>query len=227
MAIIVMSVGGSLLVPHSIDPVFLKSFQSLILQLRKKHKIVLVTGGGKTARDYIQVVQKFTSNKDFASLVGIETTKLHAALVASLFGKFHLVPDDLEDVKKDLQKDGLVVCGALGFQPKMTSDGDAALIAAYLHADFFVNLTNVAGLFDKDPHTSKQAKLIREISFADFLSLSKKIKYHAGQHFVLDQSAAEIISRNTISTYILDGKKLKNILACFSGKPYVGTLIHG
>ncbi|MBI5391930.1 UMP kinase [Candidatus Woesearchaeota archaeon] len=227
MGIIVFSVGGSLIVPDTINPSFLSSFQKLIVQLKKKHSIVLVTGGGKIARDYITAIRKFTPDERFSSLVGIASTKLNASLVAGLFGHFHLVPDSLQEVRKSLELHNLVVCGALGFQPNMTSDGDAALIASYLKADFFVNLTNVDGLYDKDPHAFKNAKLLKTISFRDFLKMANAIVYTPGQHFVLDQAAAQLIAREKIATYILNGHDLKNVLSALSGKSFTGTRIYG
>ncbi|MBI2148453.1 hypothetical protein HYU23_02140, partial [Candidatus Woesearchaeota archaeon] len=126
---------------------------------------------------------------------------------------------------KQLDKKGLVFCGALGFQPNMTSDGDAAQIAEYLKADFFVNLTNVNGLFEKDPRKFKNAKLIKRISYREFLSIVDRIKYEAGQHFVLDQTAAEIINKAKIKTIIINGKNLDNFIKYLNNKRFLGTVI--
>ena len=132
----VISLGGSLIIPKEIDVNFLKRFSVIVKDLIKRgNSVVLVCGGGSIARKYISVVTKMKFKKNFESLVGIETTKLNASLVASFFGKFHLLPDSLNDVYAELKKDKIVVCGALGFQPKMTSNSDAAMIAQYINAD--------------------------------------------------------------------------------------------
>ena len=48
---IVISLGGSLIVPEEIDVEFLKKFRDLILaQVEKGKKFVIITGGGKTCR---------------------------------------------------------------------------------------------------------------------------------------------------------------------------------
>lgn len=221
----VISLGGSLIIPDEIDKKFLMKFASVIKDLIKNgNSVAIVCGGGSIARKYISVVETLKVNENFKSLVGIECTKTNAALVASFFKKFHLIPNSLEDVSKELRKDKLAVCGALGFQPKMTSDGDAALIASHIKADYFINLTNVDGLYNKDPK-SWGAKFIPAISFSDFDLIISKIDFKAGQHFVLDQFAAKVIMREKIKTIILNGKDLENIKIFFSGEKFRGTVI--
>lgn len=223
----VISLGGSLIIPKDIDVKFLVNFSRIIKSLIKRgNSVVVVCGGGSIARKYISVVRKNNSNKDFESLVGIETTKLNASLVAAFLERFHLLPDSLDEVSRELKKDRIIVCGALGFVPKMTSDGDAALIARHIHADYFINLTNVDGLYSKDPKI-KGAKFISRISFNDFNKMISRIKYKAGQHFVLDQSAARIIMRERIETVILKGSNLRNLERFFSCRSFRGTVING
>src|SRR3989344_1210744 len=125
----VISLGGSIIVPDKVNFKFLENFSKLINKYKKKYKFVIVTGGGGTARKYISSLRKEKLGEDVYSLIGIATTKLNARLVA----------DSLKEVTNLLKRKGLVVCGALGFQPEMTSDGDAAEIAKYLNADF-INL---------------------------------------------------------------------------------------
>ena len=43
---IVISLGGSIIVPNKVDYKFLSEFKKLILMYSKKNKIVIVTGGG-------------------------------------------------------------------------------------------------------------------------------------------------------------------------------------
>lgn len=221
----VISLGGSLIIPDEINHKFLFKFSAIIKEIIKRgDSIVIVCGGGSIARKYISVVNSLKVNEDFSSLVGIECTKTNAALVASYFKKFHLIPNSLADVDKELRKDKLAVCGALGFQPKMTSDGDASQIAAHIKADYLINLTNVDGLYNKDP---KQwgAKFIPAVSFSDFDKIISQIDFKAGQHFVLDQFAAKIIMREKIKTAILNGSDLENIKKFFNDEKFRGTVI--
>ena len=222
---IVFSLGGSLIIPNTINIRYLKKFSLLIHKLKKKYKIVIVTGGGTTARRYINALRKVKLEEPYTSLVGIESTKLNASLVAGFLNHFHLIPDSLSEVKKTLNKEGLVVCGALGFQPEMTSDGDAAMIATHLKANCFINLTNVNGLYTKNPFTSISAEFIPKISISNFNKIVSKMKFKAGQHFVLDQNATKIIHKHKIKTIIINGNKLKEIEKFLDNKKFLGTII--
>ncbi len=221
---VVISLGGSVIVPDKVDYNYLKKFKKLISKFSKKNKVVIVTGGGSTARDYINSVKKISSKELVNSVVGIAATRLNARLVAGIFDKIDLIPEELKDVKKDLRNNNLVICGALGMQPNMTSDGNAAEVAELIKADFFINITNVKGLYTSNPKTNKNAKFIEKISFEDFMTRVNKIKFKAGQHFVLDQSAAKIINKSKTKTYIVDSN-LKNIEKVLKGKKFEGTTI--
>lgn len=220
---IVISLGGSLIIPNNIDYDFLAKFKKTIKKF-KKHKIIIVTGGGKIARIYIEALKKQGLNNKIQSLIGIKTTKLNAMLLSNFLNTHILIPDSIITLKKLLKKHNIVVCGALGYKPNMTSDGTAADIAGALKADLFINMTNVSGLYNKDPRKFKNAKFIPKISFKDFLKVTKKIKFKAGQHFVLDQTAARIITKHKTKTIIL--KSIGNLENCIKGKKFTGTIIN-
>ena len=51
--IIVLSLGGSLIVPDKPNQEFLNSFKKTLEKNYKKYKFIVVCGGGKIARKYI------------------------------------------------------------------------------------------------------------------------------------------------------------------------------
>lgn len=223
MGKVVISLGGSIIVPDKVDYTYLKKFSKFVKKFSRKNKVVVVTGGGSTARKYIESLRHLTNKKDVFSIVGIATTRLNARLVSGVFGIKEKIPESLPEVKKALRKRNLVVCGALGMQKNMTSDGNAAEVAEAIKG-IFVNITNVDGLYTSNPKTNKNAKFIPSVSFSDFMERVNKIKFKAGQHFVLDQSAAKIINRSKIKTYIVSND-LKNLDRLLKGKNFVGTVI--
>jgi uridylate kinase len=220
---IVISLGGSVIIPDKVDLEYLNKFKKTILKLKKKHQIVIVTGGGSIARTYIDALKKDNLDNKTLSHIGIFTTRLNARLVAAILNIKH-VPSTEKELKKIAKRERLIVTGALGFHPNMTSDGTAAEAALHLKADLLINITNVPGLFTKDPRKFKDAKQIPRISFKDFDRITKKIKFKAGQHFVLDQSAADIIYKSKIPTAIVT-KDIKNLERLIQGKNFKGTLI--
>lgn len=219
---IVLSLGGSVLVPDNVDVKFLKDFKKMLLGMNRKFIVVL--GGGRTARIYINGLRSGKLDIKTQSLMGIGITRMHAKFLSYFFGKVanSSIPTSMKDVRNLLGKNKVVFCGGLRYEPDNTSDGTAATLAHYFGTEF-INITNVKGLFTKDPKL-KGAKFISNISFNDFHKMATKIKYVPGQHFVLDQNAAGLIKRYRIKTVIV-GKDLKNLQKCLKSKKFVGTLI--
>jgi len=224
MGTYVISIGGSAIVPGKININFLKKLKKTVKKISRNNKIILVCGGGYPSRKYMDAARALGASESLAALAGIRTTKLNATLVAlATYGGIEM-PDSLKEVGKLLKKHNIIVCGALGFQPNMTSDGDAADIARYMKAKMFINLTDVSGLYDKNPKKYKSAKFIPKISFNEFSKITSKIKYKPGQHFVLDQAGSKIIKKHRIKTVILKG--LDNLERVILGKKFKGTTIN-
>jgi|SRR3989344_8296460 len=219
MQTIVISLGGSIIVQEKINYKFLNEFKRIILK-HKEYKFIIVTGGGKTARTYIEAARKEKLSEEEISFLGILTTRLNANLIADIFNQSR-VPETHQEINNI--KERIIVCGALDNKSKMTSDTNAAQIAKDKKAKFFINMTNVPGLFTDDPKTHKNASLIPFITHKDFNNKIQKIKFKAGQHFILDQKASEIIKRNNITTIIIEGNnQLENIL---NNQKFIGTII--
>ncbi|RME54857.1 UMP kinase [Candidatus Woesearchaeota archaeon] len=222
MKTIVISVGGSLIVPKEINYQFIKQLKKCLLKFKDK-KFVICTGGGHTARMYINALKKENINEYNLDLMGIEATRLNAYLLSSFFGQMSNkeIPTTLEEIGDAVKVNKVVVCG--GLTPSQTSDGTTAMIADYLNADVLINMTNVDGLFDKDPNKYKNAKFIPKLSHKEFSKIIAKVKKKPGMHFVLDHEAAEITMKAGIKVVIMKGvKNLENFL---SSKKFKGTVI--
>lgn len=229
MKIMVISLGGSLIVPEKVDFEFLKRFKSALQKHYKNWRFVIVCGGGSIARKYISLLEhnKTHSEKEL-SIAGIRVTRMNALLLMELFGKKEAndtLPMNMIEVKNNLHKNKVVICGALRYASKSTSDGTAAKLAHSLGAEF-INMTNVKGLFTANPNTNKNARFIPWESWKDFDKRANAIKYHSGQHFVLDQKAATMIRKYKTKTYIIDGD-VRNIDKILSNKKFIGTVICG
>ena len=73
----------------------------------------------------------------------------------------------MKEIKNLIMKNDIVFCGALRYEKNQTSDTVAATLARSFNCEF-INLTNVRGLYDKNPKRFRSAKFIPEISFKDF-----------------------------------------------------------
>jgi len=223
--LIVISLGGSLIIPDDINLRFLKEFKKIILGNKNKYKFIIVCGGGSIARKYISALRVSGINEELQSLSGISATRMNARFMNYFFNidPEHGIPHTMEVLRKYLRKQDVVFCGALEYKPKQTSDSTAAEIAKKLKA-IFVNLSNVAGLYTKNPQNNKDAKFIPKISWIDFYKMAHKEKFKPGQHFVLDQTASTIIMKNKIKTYLL-GKNLREFENFLKNKKFKGTII--
>lgn len=224
--VIVLSLGGSQIIPDDVNYNYLKEFKKVLMRNKRKYKFIVVCGGGSLARKYIKAIIKEKKNERLQSLAGISATRTNARFMNYFFGidPVHGIPHKMRIVKKYIKKMDIIFCGALEYKPDQTSDSTAAEIARKFKAEF-INITNVAGLHDKNPLVYKDAKFIPEITWEDFDKMVNKIKFKPGQHFVLDQTASKIIKRGKIPTYIIkDPKQLDNLL---NRRKFRGTIIKG
>lgn len=223
--VIVLSLGGSLIIPGEINVKYLKDFKKIILKNIKKYKFIIVCGGGSIARKYISALQEIGMNENFQSFAGISATRMNARFMSYFFNQNQErgIPHKMRELRRYVKKFDVVFCGALEYQPHQTSDSTAAEIAKEFRCSF-INLTDVPGLYNKNPKEHKDARFIPEIPLEDFYEMVNKIKFKPGQHFVLDQTASKIILENKITTYILgeDMKQLDNLL---NNKKFKGTTI--
>ena len=144
-----------------------------------------------------------------------------------IFGKEanQILPMNMQEVKANLHKNHVVICGALRYADNSTTDSTAAHLANFLRTPL-INITNVNGLYSANPLTHKNTKFIPSSSWKNFEKRAHRIKYHAGQHFVLDQQASTLIRKHRTKTYII-GKNLNNLNNILNHKPFLGTVIEG
>jgi uridylate kinase len=220
--VIVISLGGSIIIPAEVNVKFLKKFKKTIIQNTKKYKFVIVCGGGSIARKYINALKD--KSHELQSYAGISATRMNARFMSYFFDFDQKeIPHTIETVKEKLKAQSIVFCGALGYKKEQTSDSTSAQVAEELNAKF-INITNVDGLYSKDPKKYKDAKLIKNISKKDFNILAKKIQFKPGQHFVLDQKASQIILDKNIPTYIINASA-KQLDYLLKNKKFTGTTI--
>ncbi len=219
---VTISVGGSLICPdEKIDYSFLKSFKKVIDSFQQQYKFAICTGGGNIARVYIAALRKQKCNKQQQDEIGILCTQLNAQLLTFYFRLPDKIPLSIQEVIQRSKRSHIVIFG--GLWPGTTSDGTAAEIGRQLGSKLFINITNVSGLFDKNPKKYPHAKLIRKISHEDFNVQVRKIKEMPGQHFVLDRKAAQLTFQAGMRVIILGG--LENLKRVLEKKSFVGTVI--
>ena len=224
---IVLSLGGSLIIPEGVDYKYLEKLKKIIVKHTKKYKFILVCGGGDIARKYIAALKKIKTNELLQSFAGIGTTRMNARFMSYFFGldPKEGIPHTMELIEKRIKNHNIIFCGALEYKPNQTSDSTAAKVAKHFNTKF-INLTNIKGLYTKNPKRYKDAKFIQKISWNDFNTMAQKINFKPGQHFVLDQTAAKMIKKYKIETLIL-GQEVKQLDNFLNKKKFIGTTISG
>lgn len=221
---IIISLGGSLIVPDQIDVNFLKDFKSLILsQVAQGKKFVIITGGGKVCRRY-QEAAKSLANPSHVDLdwIGIAALKLNAELLRIVFGEnSHDQVISNFSTNFDFQKS--VVIGS-AYKPGHSTDWDAVLAAKTVGAKKIINLSNIDYAYDKDPNKFPDAKKIEKISWSEYRDLIPK-EWNPGLSTPFDPIASKMAEEKKIEVAILNGKNISNLEKCLNGQDFAGTKI--
>lgn len=224
---IVISVGGSLIVPDQISTLFLKRLKAFVLeQIQHGKKLVIITGGGKTARRYQEAADTVSVlTADDLDWLGLHATRLNGHLLRTIFRDVaHPViitnPDDVVDVPPSAK---LII--AAGYRPGASTDLRAVQIACNLGAKKVVNLSNVDYAYDKDPKKYKNATRITETDWDSFRALLPE-KWDPGLSSPFDPIAAREAERNGIEVAIINGTRLKQVEKYLAGERFIGTRIH-
>lgn len=219
----VISVGGSFFVSETILVDKIIDFCNSINEMSNEFNFVLVIGGGRTARNYQDAARTLGANNFELDTIGINSTRLNALLFLNkLNNANNSVLLNVRDAKKIIEKGKIPVFG--GLSEGQTSDAVAALICEYLGFEF-INLSNVDGVFDRDPNEFEDATLFRELSFNDMQFLLREKLIEPGQNLFVDMQAALILSRSKIKSYFLNGNHLENFKNCLKNYDFKGTIV--
>ncbi|MEI8361084.1 MAG: UMP kinase [bacterium] len=222
--IIVISLGGSLIVPEKIDSDFLSEFKSLITaEINHGYKFILICGGGKTARNYQQAASVVSSIKsEDLDWLGIHATRINAHLLRTIFrsvAESRIVTNPTVNIK--FTKNLLI---AAGWKPGFSTDFDAVLLAKKFGAHKIINLSNITYVHDKDPNLHKDAKQIKEISWKNFRKLLPK-RWSPGLNSPFDPIASKEAESLGLQVNITNGQDLINLKNCLNDEEFFGTII--
>ena len=221
---IVVSVGGSLIVPDGIDVDFLSRFKALILEkVQHGFTFSIIAGGGKIARRYQDAANAVTElSRQDLDWIGIHSTRLNAQLLRNIFvGYAH--QQVVKNPTIDIEADEPIIIGA-GWQPGCSTDYDAVLMAKNLGATRLVNLSNIDYVYDADPRKNQSAKKIEKISWTAFRKLIPE-EWDPGLSSPFDPVAAKEAEAIGLEVAIINGAKLEEFSNYLDDKSFIGTVI--
>ena len=201
----------------------LKDYAAFFVKQSKICQPVLVAGGGKIARYFINHARSSGADESTLDELGIEISRLNAKLLiyALKNNAYPHPPTNLTEVKQAVDSGLIVVTG--GLHPGQSTNGSAALIAEKINAAEFLNATDVDGIYDSDPNKNKKAKKFKSVELKDLRRLLVHEYSMAGGYDLMDIVALKVIERSKIKTKIIKSD-IKTIEKAIKGLS-VGTQI--
>jgi uridylate kinase len=211
---IVVKVGGSLLLSKQkvINHKFVTQFCQIIKEGVNYDQIIIVCGGGSLAREYIAFLRDNRINEAFCDSIGIEISRLNSKLIIACIGDkaYPTVPENLKELSLALQFGKIIVMG--GIQPGQSTTSVAMEVAEYIGANKVLILTDVEGIYDKDPGKNPDAKFIQKLTYDELNNLLQKssssTQSAAGEYRIFDLVSLQIIRRSNIKVLITSGHNL-------------------
>lgn len=218
---LIISLGGSIIVPGEIDKVFLKRFREIILSLEQT-RFMIICGGGKICRDYQNVAKEIAEiTKEDLDWIGIRATRLNAELVRAAFGKM-AYEKVIHDPDEDIDMSKRIVIGA-GFEPGSSTDLRAVQVAKRFGAGQVVNMSNIDYVYSDDPKNNPDAKKLTDITWADFRKLVGN-EWSPGLNMPFDPIASKAAEAAGLKVVII-GNDMGNLEKLLKEEPFRGTTI--
>jgi len=225
LARVVLSIGGSVLVPDEKDDAYISGLAKMLKNLSADCKLLVVTGGGRISRYYIRTGRELGMAETELDELGIMATRMNARLLSGALEGYanKIPPSTVEGAASIKDKHKIIVMG--GTAPGWTTDFVAASLAEAVGAARLVNATSVDGVYTADPKKSKKAKMLREMSYDDLIMLSGSGHAKAGPTVVFDPLAARLISKAGIPLYVVNGRNLDALRSSIQGRSFHGTKV--
>jgi uridylate kinase len=223
--------GGSILAPAELDSAFLQEVASRLAAWSKERQLFVVVGGGSPARKYIQAARLSGVAEDLLDRIGIQATRLNAQTLACILRRLGAdvnleIPHTTAQAMRFGEQHAIVVMG--GTAPGHSTDYVAVELAVEGKCARFVDATNVAGVYTRDPNKHKDAQFKPRLTFEELLGIIEEREWTAaGAPGVIDGPATVLLARNGVPTSVVQGTDLDNLGKAVAGKPFHGTCVSG
>ncbi len=207
------------------DVDFLRGLASLLHELSKARIIMVVCGGGRIARYYIEHGRALGGTEEELDWCGIAVTRLNATLLNIALGEGAVkgVPETCERAVELAVKGKIVTMG--GTVPGHTTDAVSAMVARHIGADRIVNATSTDAVYSRDPEEDSSAERFTSLTLEYFYELVKDREHGAGQSTIFDSKGARIAMESRIPIFVVNGRNLREIKNAVRGDEIEGTVI--
>ncbi len=211
-----------------IDPLVVDSIARQIMEvLGFGVELAVVVGGGNIWRG--QAGSSKGMDRATADYMGMLATVINALALMDALEKHGVVVRvqtaiEMKEVAEPyirrraithLEKGRVVIFAAGNGNPYFSTDTTAALRAAEIEADVMLKATKEAGVYDADPRTHPEARMLEEIRYLDVLKDNLK---------VMDATATSLCMDNNIPIVVFNINIYGNILKVVLGDS-IGTYV--
>lgn len=218
--------GGSIITPDLPDVECIREVTKALRELRKrKHEVLVVVGGGKISRIYIDIARRLKASDPYCDAIGIDATRLNARLLIAALKELAEPNPALtfEAAIRAMLRGKIPVMG--GTTPGQTTDAVAAMLASSSKSEMLAYFTDVDGVYTADPKLNPDSRKFETMTAQQLIGLVSSVKMEPGIKMIIDPVAAKIIGRSRIRTLILGRREVKRLPEILEGKSHGGTTI--
>lgn len=217
------SLSGS--IGHGLDFEYIKK---ICMEIKMIHdegvRVGIVCGGG----NFLRGRDAHEMDRETADYVGMMATVMNSLVLKDMFrqvgcevynqsGLYVGIIDkiDSDKAKKALNDGKIVVFGGGTGKPFFSTDTGASLRAIDIGADMIIKLTNVDGVYDKDPNKYSDAKMYDTVGYQ--MVIDNKLG-------VMDMEAIEMCRNNKIEIVVMNIDTKNGLSRIIHGEK-IGTIV--
>ena len=210
---------------HGLDFDYIKE---VCLRIKKVHdlgvKVGIVCGGG----NFLRGRDAHEMDRETADYVGMLATVMNSLVLKDMFLQIgckaynqsglsvKMIDDvDSDKAKKALDDGNIIILGGGTGKPFFSTDTGAALRAKDISADMIIKLTNVDGVYDKDPNKYDDAVMYHTVSYQEVLD--KELG-------VMDMEAIEMCRDNHVEIVVMNIDNEDGLVKAINGE-MIGTKV--
>jgi 5-(aminomethyl)-3-furanmethanol phosphate kinase len=221
MDAIVVKIGGSL----AMQPDKLKDLCVKLGEASKTHRLIVVPGGGEFA-DIVRIYDKeFELPQKISHRMAILAMDQYGLLLSALVPR-SVVVNKFEDLSEGITPHRLVVflpsnflfCdNSLNNSWDVTSDSIAVYVAQKLGISKTVLVTDVDGIFTRNPKKFSDANLLPKLSARDLLTMSERTS--------VDLFLPNLLLIQQVECFVVNGLNPERVISILDGKETLCTKI--
>ena len=201
----------------------LEKVVKIIKMLKDKHQIAIVVGGG----NYFRGIEHPEFAKITGDTIGMLGTVINALYIKNILDKnniscnidtpfsFPNLISKVDNIKELYDKGNIIIFGGGVGKSGYSTDSGVILASEKVDADLIIKLTNVDGVYDKDPKIFKDAQKFDYLTYDEILNKNLKI---------MDTYAIKECAKRKIKILVMNFQSYEKIKDYFQGQ-LIGTVI--